>query len=101
MYIMNVEYCIGDEIKQASHKVLECYDHVSKDDSSCRMLLPKEADASAYENVALNQGKITKLTLLNDQNEELYVSTHWTSVAHVQKTFNAEGYINREVVLNF
>lgn len=101
MYIMNVEYRIGDEVKHASHEVLECYDHVSKDDSSCRMVLPKEADASAYEDVALKQGEIMKLTLMNDQDEELYVSTHWTSVNHVQKTFNAEGYINREVVLGF
>lgn len=99
MYVMNVEYQIGEEIKQAVHAVVECHDHISSDDSSCRIVVPKDADVSAYEAVALHNGKITKLILTNEEDEELYVSTRWPVVTHVHKSFNVEGHVNREIVL--
>lgn len=100
MYIVSIEYQIGDAVKTATHNANECYTHVSPHDSSCRIMVPQDAAIEAYEAIATNKGEITHLSIANADGAELYNSNYWTMVQFVQNSFAAEGNVTREIHLS-
>lgn len=98
MYTVHVEYQIGDEIKTASHKAVSYLDHIAMTHQQCSAMIPYETDVSIYEDIILKQGHINRISLFNENGEELYASTRWTKVKYIQKSFEKEGQIHREVV---
>lgn len=98
MYIVNLEYQIGEEIKTVSHVINECHVHVSAQNSSCRLLVPIEADIRVYEYIVEQKGKVVNIVLFDADEKQVYQSAEWPTVQHVANTFNADG-VNREIAL--